>query len=433
MLISKLKMFQQLLRLPKLNSKNFKQLRNYYTVKRKAINDEQYVAKQIKQKIQAKGPITVAEYMKEVLVNPMAGYYMHKDMLGESGDFITSPEITQMFGEMIAVWLINEWQKAGSPRPVNIIELGPGRGTLSNDILNVFNHFKVLHKASLHLVEVSPFLSSAQARRLCIQSSLTSNDGPAYRRGTSHHGIPVFWYNTLEEVPSGYSLIVAHEFFDALPVHKFHQMHGSFKEVLIDIDTKDESEKKGEYKFRYVLSRHETPMSKTLIRKGETRDHVEVAPDSILISQQIAERIKKLGGVALICDYGHYGTGTDTFRAFKEHKQVDPLAMPGTADLTADVDFKLLSTTFSSVEDVICMGPVTQREFLLETGLQYRFDMLKNTIKDGKRLSNLTDCYNYLIDNDKMGERFKFLAVFPAVMKKIFERCPVVGFQATSH
>ncbi|CAH1978266.1 unnamed protein product [Acanthoscelides obtectus] len=371
--------------------------------------------------------------MREVLVNPMAGYYMHKDMLGESGDFITSPEITQMFGEMIAVWLINEWQKAGSPRPIHIIELGPGRGTLSNDILNVFNHFKVLHKASLHLVEVSPFLSSAQARRLCIQSNLTTNDGPAYRRGISHHGIPVFWYNQLEDVPPGFTLLIAHEFFDALPIHKFHKVHGNFKEVLIDIDTKDDPDIKGEYKFRYVLSRNDTPMLQVLITKGETRDHVEVAPDSIRISKLIAERIKKLGGVALICDYGHFGTGTDTFRAFKQHKQVDPLMMPGTADLTADVDFKLLCESFNSVKDVLCLGPVTQRDFLLETGLEYRFEALKNTIKDAKHIANLTNCYNYLTDNDKMGERFKFLAVFPSVMKKIFERCPVIGFQAAVH
>lgn len=96
------------------------------------------------------------------------------------------------------------------------------------------------------------------------------------------------------------------------------------------------------YSFRYVLARNDTPMSKTILKPAETREHVEISPDSILIYKEICERIFSVGGLALICDYGHYGTGTDTFRAFRKHKQVDPLEKPGTADLTADVDFKVV-------------------------------------------------------------------------------------------
>ncbi|XP_074027935.1 protein arginine methyltransferase NDUFAF7 homolog, mitochondrial-like [Leptinotarsa decemlineata] len=115
----------------------------------------------------------VADYMGEVLTNPMAGYYMHKDMFGETGDFITSPEVTQMFGEMVAVWLLSEWKKMGSPKPLQIVELRPGGGTLSYDIVKVFSHFKALHKASLQLVEISPVLSELQARRLCDKHTIT--------------------------------------------------------------------------------------------------------------------------------------------------------------------------------------------------------------------------------------------------------------------
>lgn len=108
--------------------KNYKQIvRTYYTVKRKTVSDENYLSRQLYQKIKVKGPLTVADYMKEVLTHPIGGYYMHKDVFGETGDFITSPEISQMFGEMVAIWLLNEWQKLGSPKPFQIIELGPGK------------------------------------------------------------------------------------------------------------------------------------------------------------------------------------------------------------------------------------------------------------------------------------------------------------------
>lgn len=164
-----------------------------------------------------------------------------------------------------------------------------------------------------------------------------------YFLGISRHGVTVEWYSHLKDVPRAFTLFVAHEFFDALPIHKFHKTYAGYKEVLIDVDpssTKDHENVQP--KFRYVLAKNETPMSKVLIKPGENRDHIEVSPESILIYQEIAERTKEYGGIALICDYGHYGDGTDSFRAFKKHKQVDPLIMPGTADLTADVDFRAI-------------------------------------------------------------------------------------------
>lgn len=399
-------------------------LRTYYTVKRKTSKDENFISKHLYNKIMATGPITVADYMKDVLQSPTRGYYMCKDMFGESGDFITSPEISQIFGEMIAVWLLNEWNKIGSPKPFQIIELGPGRGTLISDILKVFGHFKALHNTVLQLVEISPVLSDIQSKNLCIQSHPTFNS-THYKEGISHQGIPVRWYKQLKDVPKGFTLLIAHEFFDALPIHKFHQTYAGYKEVLIDLDGTDKTE---EIKFRYVLSRQDTAMLKTLLNPKETREHVEISPESLLLYKEICERIVSNGGIALICDYGHNGTGTDTFRAFKKHMQVDPLVLPGSADLTADVDFNLIKETAEQHKEILYLGPACQRDFLHKVGIEYRLKALSENIKDPKERENLVKCYKFLTDKDKMGIRFKFCALFPAQLKKILQRYPVVGF-----
>lgn len=311
--------------------------RNYYTVDSKnaeRIKEEFSLPRLLYSKIKATGPTTVANYMKEVLVNPLAGYYMHKDVFGDSGDFITSPELSQIFGELIAIWFLNEWSKVGSPKPLQIVELGPGRGTLSQDILRVFNHFNSLKSASLHLVEVSPMLSDIQARNLCMQNQIiTDPDSMIHRQGISHEGIPVKWYKQLNDVPKAFTLLVAHEFFDALPIHKFQKTDRGFREILIDIQPDQD------LAFRYVVANEETPALKMFVNEKDKREHVEVSPESIVLMQQIAERLEQDGGFGLIADYGHDGSGTDTFRAFKKHKLHDPLIEPGSADLTADVDF----------------------------------------------------------------------------------------------
>ncbi|XP_066148843.1 protein arginine methyltransferase NDUFAF7, mitochondrial isoform X2 [Euwallacea fornicatus] len=328
-------------------------IRAYYTVKRKAENDEYFLSKHLYNKIKATGPITVADYMRDVLQNPIRGYYMSKDMFGESGDFITSPEISQIFGEMIAVWFLNEWQKIGSPKPMQIVELGPGRGTLSSDILKVFDYFKALHNATLHLVEISPVLSEVQSRTLCIQSNLTKNlKSSFYREGITHQGIPVFWYKQYQDVPDGFTLLLAHEFFDAMPIHKFHKTNAGYKEVLVDLGNMKSEEK--DIRFRYVLARQDTPMTKVLLKKTETRDHIEISPDALLIYDQICKRLVENGGISLICDYGHNGLGSDTFRAFRKHKQMDPLVLPGTSDLTADVDFSVIEELLGGFKERQC-------------------------------------------------------------------------------
>lgn len=253
----------------------------------------------------------VATYMRDILTSPHSGYYMSQDVFGQKGDFITSPEIGQIFGELIAVWCITEHQKIGSPEPLQLIEMGPGRGTLIQDILRIFAKLN-MSSISIHLVELSPFLSKLQAQRLCYTSAEIGpqNQVPYYRMGETLTGVKVFWYHRIEDVPQGFSIILAHEFFDALPIHKLQKDGDTWKEILIDIDPLDKE------KFRYVLSRNETPISKLYSSRypEEQRRHVEISPDSDLIASHISERLETHGGFGLIMDYGHLGEKEDTFR-----------------------------------------------------------------------------------------------------------------------
>lgn len=202
------------------------------------------------------------------------------------------------------------------------------------DVLRVFEHFQALKAASVHMVEVSPQLSNVQAMLLCMKSSIIPDpESLIHRQGITTNGIPINWYRKYEDVPKAFTLLIAHEFFDALPIHKFQKTDKGYREVLIDID---------EEHFRYVLAREETPASKVLISTGETREHVEISIESVLLMKEITRRIVENGGLALIADYGHDGTSKDSFRAFKKHKLHDPLVEPGSADLTADVDFSCL-------------------------------------------------------------------------------------------
>lgn len=378
---------------------------------------ETALLRHIKAKIRFGGPITVAEYMKQVLTNPGVGYYMHRDVFGAHGDFTTSPEISQMFGEMIGVWCVNEWMRCGSPSKLNVVELGPGRGTLADDVLRVCAQFPGIRDAvSMHLVEVSPALSEMQRRKLSGQCAVDSagQSVAAYGSGDqidatpcrSRHGVEVRWYKQLSDVPHGFAFYVAHEFFDALPVHKFQKRDGRWYEVLVDIDESPDAE----HHLRYVLAANATPASSLLlkVRQGDARDHIELCPDAELIVRDIAGRIDRDGGYALVADYGHFGDKTDTFRAFKEHKVFDALAEPGTADLTADVDFLNLK---NAVEGLVCThGPVAQEMFLHSMGIRQRLQVLLTRASAAQRKDLITG-YKMLTSPEEMGERFKFFAL----------------------
>ncbi|XP_065095354.1 protein arginine methyltransferase NDUFAF7 homolog, mitochondrial [Ochlerotatus camptorhynchus] len=374
----------------------------------------------LKSRILATGPIPVAAYMKQVLTNPAAGYYMTTgDVLGKKGDFITSPEIGQIFGEMIAVWCVNEWSKFGRPAPFQLIELGPGKGTMMRDILRVFDTLKVSQGLAVQMVEMSEHLSEVQAKLLC-RSSTEYTDKPYYRAGVTASGTKVYWYRQLTDVPEGFAIFLAHEFFDALPIHKFMKQENVWKEVLVDIEPKSED------KFRFILSKSETPMLRLFLNNYpdlvKDRNHIEISFEVESVIRQIGERFHANGGFALVVDYGHLGDKGDTFRAFKNHKLHDPLVEPGSADLTADVDFRMLNRFCEDTAQMVTIGPTSQRTFLEAAGANERLKILmsSSSISEGDK-QRLQDGFKMLTDPEQMGERFKFFGLYPKELESFIK------------
>ncbi|XP_078085714.1 protein arginine methyltransferase NDUFAF7, mitochondrial isoform X1 [Mustelus asterias] len=377
----------------------------------KESNQDSMMLKHLISKIKSTGPISVAEYMREVLTNPVTGYYQHRDVLGPQGDFITSPEISQIFGELLGVWCVSEWMAAGKPKTFQLVELGPGRGTLASDTLRVFSQLhSVLKKAeiSVHLVEVSPKLGETQAQLLTEgeQHLLHDPSGTIYKTGVTKTGLPISWYRDLQDVPKAFSFYLAHEFFDVLPIHKFQKTKQGWREILIDIEPKSPG------KLRFVLAPDATLASKALIQqRDDDRDHIEICPEAGVIIQNLASRIAEDGGAALIADYGHNGTKTDTFRGFRGHQLHDVLSAPGTADLTADVDFSYLRQMTEG--KVTALGPIPQHEFLKNMGVDVRLQVLLRNASDPNTRKGLIDAYDMIMNPEKMGNRFKFFALLP--------------------
>ncbi|KAG5449363.1 NADH dehydrogenase [ubiquinone] complex I, assembly factor 7 [Clonorchis sinensis] len=356
------------------------------------------------ERISTFGPISVAEFMKESLTNPLHGYYMKSDVFGKFGDFITSPEICQIFGELIGVWFVNEWQELQRPQSFSFIELGPGRGTLVCDILRVFSRFPSVYNAlTLHLVEVSPAMRSLQQNSIEKTVEKLGLSAPS-----------TMWHTDFRDVPHGQpAFVLAHEFLDALPVHQFQKNpNGQWHEVLVGLS----EEGSGESKLCFVQAPNRTPAQVAYLPLVATllegREFCELSPRALLLTDQICQRIAQDGGAALLVDYGHLGDKKNTLRGFRKHQVCDPLLDPGGIDLTCDVDFSFLR---KRAQDSGCavevFGPESQAYFLINMGLLTRLKALASQCNSVAHREELISGCEMLITGEQMGERFKFLAI----------------------
>lgn len=350
--------------------------------------------------ISQRGPISIASYMQQCLTHPQEGYYVTRDPLGARGDFITSPEISQMFGELIGINILTQWIAHGQPSKIRLAELGPGRGTLMSDMLRACRTFKPFYSAIEHvaLVEASPELQKKQFDSLQEHKSSMKIDWFDFTRELPTDSVPTF--------------VVAHEFFDALPIHQFekHQNGNQWMEKMVGID-----EKTGE--FQFVLNENpSTVMSAVLQAQPRYKvlpplSQIEVCPEGMEVAQELSTMLKKNSGGALIVDYGPMATiPLNSFRGFKEHHQVNPLEVaPGQADLTADVDFRGLADVFTK-NRLNVSGPVSQRDWLHRMGIGARATVLADNQKseDGKK--RIEQAYSRLTDGNGMGKTYKFMA-----------------------
>ncbi len=341
---------------------------------------------EIRRRITAAGPMPVGEYMALCLGDPDHGYYTTRDPLGVRGDFITAPEISQMFGELIGLWMAAVWKQMGEPANVRIIELGPGRGTLMNDALRAVQMIPAFLEALVvHLVDISPALRSAQERTL------------------EHWGVALNWHATLDDVPNGPAIIIANEFFDALPIHQAVKAASGWHERQIEIGP--------EGKFAFTMAN--SPIAHLdMLLPPEVRQ----APDGSIYewrddkpAMQLGKRIKDQGGAALVIDYGHTASGVgETLQAVGNHAYADPLTDPGNIDLTAHVDFRALSRAVEAM-GAIGFRPVDQATFLTRLGIETRAATLRKKASSRAAAADVDAALARLIGHGRtgMGELFK--------------------------
>ncbi len=355
----------------------------------------------LKRLIGTTGPISVADYMAACLGDRESGYYTTREPFGREGDFITAPEVSQMFGELIGIWCVGIWEALGRPDNAVLCEVGPGRGTLMSDMLRTIRQLapKMFTTMRVAMVETSPRLIEKQKEKL------------------SGLGRSIEWFENFPSIPDGPLILVSNELFDAIPFRQFIKANGRFVERMIALDEQDE--------FQFVSGAGGIDEALLPVGHQSASDGTifEAAPARTALMQEIAQRIATTRGAALTIDYGHLQSGfADTLQAMLKHAYDDVFAHPGQADLTSHVDFDMLER---AARNCGCKtGTMTQGDFLLAMGLIDRAGRL-GTGRDVASQEKIRDDVERLAAPDQMGTLFKVLAISdPATAIFPFETTP---------
>jgi NADH dehydrogenase [ubiquinone] 1 alpha subcomplex assembly factor 7 len=345
----------------------------------------------INKKILETGPITIAEFMTICLLDPTDGYYPTRDPFGKDGDFITSPEISQMFGELIGLWCMQTWHDMGQPKKINLIEYGPGRGIMMQDIVRVAKLDKgFLESISITLIEASPVLESIQAETL--------SEAPC----------PVNWSPNIEEIPQMPSIILGNEFLDCLPIRQFIQTDknlglNGWRERLVTV----KNNKLGFGISPFELAEWQKKELPNSHHKAIQNDLLEFCPAFSQIIDELKSRSLNSNTRALFIDYGPATTDFgDTLQSLQKHKKINVFSDLGNADLTARVNFEHLAN-LSKANNLSVTSVITQGEFLCNMGIKVRAEKLMKAKPELR--NNIQRQLNKLISQDEMGALFKVI------------------------
>jgi NADH dehydrogenase [ubiquinone] 1 alpha subcomplex assembly factor 7 len=344
------------------------------------------LAARIAGRIRREGPLSVAAFMAMALHDPEGGYYARHDPIGRAGDFITAPEISQIFGELIGLWCADLWRRIGKPDPVILAELGPGSGALMADFLRAAATLPEFRRAlRLYLVEASPVLRTAQQRRL-------------------HAAAPVF-IASIDALPQGPLLLVANEFLDALPIRQLVRGRIEWSQRVVMLDEAD----------RLVFADGPENPALTLLVPAALGalppgTLVEICPAAAALAASLGERLTRQPGAALFIDYGYFPSAPGpTLAAVRRHQPAALLDDPGSADLSAHVDFAAFAAAARSAGAAI-HGPVAQGRFLAALGAEARLEALSAGATPSQR-ALLESGIARLLDPAQMGNLFKVLAL----------------------
>lgn len=344
---------------------------------------------EIRRRIKLAGPMPVRQFMTLCLTHPEHGYYMTRDPLGRAGDFVTAPEISQVFGELIGLWTASVWHLMGQPENIRIIELGPGRGTMMLDALRAAQVVPTFRAAIVvHLIEISPVLQHRQ------QMAFSGLD------------VPVMWHASFEDVPEGPSIVLANEFVDALPINQAIKQINGWYERVVEIDADDN--------LVFGIAGEQIPLFERLVppavRDAPLGAIYEWRNDNLALA--LGQRVARQGGAALLVDYGHAKSAVgETLQAISGHSYANTLATPGEADMTAHVDFQAMALAAESMGARV-YGPVGQAPFLKSLGVEKRATALK-AYAQKEKADEIEAAVKRLIaeDGTEMGKLFKVLAI----------------------
>jgi SAM-dependent MidA family methyltransferase len=344
---------------------------------------------EIRRRIQMAGPMPVRQYMELCLSHPVHGYYTTRDPFGRGGDFITAPEVSQVFGELIGLWAAAAWHRMGQPENVRLVELGPGRGTMMLDALRAAQVVPAFRNAIvLHLVEISPALEQRQ------------------RQAMAALDVPVTWHQNFHDVPDGPVIVLANELFDALPANQAIKQFNGWYERVVEID--------GNGNLAFGISDGVIPLFDQLVPRNMRDAPIgaiyEWRADNLPLA--LARRLVHQGGAALLIDYGHVESAAgDTLQAVGGHAFVNPLHSPGEVDLTAHVDFQALATAAESMGALVT-GPIEQAKFLRNLGIEKRAATLRSLASPPKA-AEIESAVRRLLGEGptEMGKLFKVIGL----------------------